>query len=55
MGKLHFIILNYILNYTLHYKLFEWTFYTLNYDPCYTLHPNIKFFVTLDENSKFRV
>ena len=48
MGKLHFTNLNYIPDYTLHHKLFKWTFYTINYDICYTSHPNIKLRVTMD-------
>ena len=47
-GKLHFTTLNYTPDYTLHHKLFEWTFCSLNYDICYTSHPNIKFRVTMD-------
>ena len=49
--KLHFTSLNYIPKYTLHYKLFECTFYNINYNSCYTLHVNIKFFVNLDEKN----
>ena len=49
--KLHFTSLNYIPKYTLHYKPFECTFYNINYDSCYTLHVNIKFFVNLDEKN----
>jgi len=30
--KLHFTTLKYTSNYILHYKLFEYTFCTLNYD-----------------------
>ena len=37
-----------------HPKLFECTFCTLNYDPYYTLYPDIKFAVNLDGNSKFK-
>ena len=48
MGELHFTILNYTLNYTFHHKLFKRTFCTLNYNICYTLHPDIKFAVNLD-------
>ena len=50
LGKLHFITLNYILNYTLHPKLFECTLCILNYDLCYILHPNVSFTVKLDKN-----
>ena len=52
--KLHFIILNYTLDYTLHPKLFkcpklfECTVCTLNYDTCYTLHLDISFTIILD-------
>ena len=46
--KLHFIILNYTLNYTLHAKLFECTFCTKNYDSCYILYPNVKFVFNLN-------
>ena len=46
--KLHFTILNYTLNYILHRKLFECTFCSLNYDPCYTLHPDVNFTIILD-------
>ena len=48
MGELYFTILNYTLNYTFHHKLFERTFCTINYNICYTLHPDIKFAVNLD-------
>ena len=37
--KLHF----------LHLKFFEYIFYTLNYDICYTLHVEVKFAVNLDK------
>ena len=47
-GELHFITLNYISDYTLHHKLFECTFSILNYEPYYTLHPDVKFAVNLD-------
>ena len=47
-GELHFIILNYAINYTLHHKLFKYTFCTIVYDLCYTLHPNVKFAVNLN-------
>ena len=46
--KLHFTILNYTLDYTLHLKLFECTVYTLNYDTCYTLYPDVSFTIILD-------
>ena len=46
MEKLHFTILNYTIDYSLHPKLFECTFCTLNYDFYYTLHPNINFLLT---------
>ena len=36
-------------------KLFEYTFCTLNYNSCYTLHHDVKFSVNLDGNSKFRM
>ena len=39
----------------LHSKLFKCTIYMLNYDSYYTLHPNVKFAINLDENPKFRV
>ena len=39
----------------LHSKLFECTFYTLNYDSYYTLHPAVKFTINLYENSNFRL
>ena len=48
-GELHFIILNYIPDFTLHHKLFKCTFYILNYDHCYTLHLDVKFAVNLDK------
>ena len=35
-------------DYILHSKLFECTFCTLNYYPCYTLHPVIKFAINLN-------
>ena len=47
-GKLHFTTLNYTPDCILHPKFFEWTFCSLNYDICYTFHPNIKFRVTMD-------
>ena len=47
-GVLHFTTLNYTLDYTLHHKLFECIFCILNYNPCYTLHPNVKFAINLD-------
>ena len=46
--KLHFTILNYTSNYILHSKQFKCKFCTLNNDPCYTLHPDIKFVVNLN-------
>ena len=46
--KLYFTIIKYTFNYTLHLKIFKCKFYTLNYDYCYTLHPDIKFTVNLD-------
>lgn len=42
-GKLHFTTLKYVLNYTLYHKLFKYIICTLNYDFCYTLHPNVSF------------
>ena len=51
-GKLHFTTLNYALDYTLHHKLFECTVYTLNYDPCCTLHPDVNFTVKFNGNMK---
>ena len=47
-GELHFITLNYISDYTLYHKLFKSTFCIINYNSCYTLHPNIKFAINLD-------
>ena len=47
--------ISYIQMNPLHSKLFECTFCTLNYNPCYTLHLNIKFVVNLDGNSNFRM
>ena len=41
-GKLHFTTLNYALDYTLHPKLSDSTFCTLNY---HTLHPGVIFAV----------
>ena len=35
--------------------LIECMFCTLNYDHCYILHPNVKFAINLDENSKCKV
>ena len=46
--KLYFTIIKYTFNYILHLKIFKCMFYTLNYDYCYTLHPDIKFTVNLD-------
>ena len=48
--KLHFTTLNYTSDYTLHSKLFECTFYILNYDHFYTLHHDDSFTVKLDRN-----
>ena len=53
LRKLHFIALKYILNYTLHPKLFECMFCTLNYNYCYTLYLDVKFAVNLDGNIMF--
>ena len=53
--NLHFTILNYTLDYTLYYKLFECTFCTLSYGSCYTLHHNVKFAVNLDGNINLRM
>lgn len=39
----------------MHPKLFKCMFCTLNYDPSYTLHPDVKFVVNLNGNSKFMV
>ena len=47
-GGLHFTTQNYTSNYTLHHKLFECKFCTLNYDICYTLHIDINFTVMFD-------
>ena len=49
-GKLHFTILNYTPDYTLHPKLFECTLSTLNYHTYYTLHSDVSFTVKLDGN-----
>ena len=46
--ELHFIALNYTSDYTLHHKLFKCTFCILNYNPCYTLLPDVKFVINLD-------
>ena len=46
--KLYFTIIKYTFNYTLHLKIFKCTFYTLNFDYCYTLYSDIKFTVNLD-------
>ena len=53
MGKLHFTILNYTPDYILHHKLFEYTFYTINYYICYTLHYDVNFIVMLDGNLEY--
>ena len=45
LGKLHYTILNYTSDYTLHLKLFKCTLYTLNY---HTLHLGVTFTVKLD-------
>ena len=55
LGKLYFFTLNYTSYYTLYHILFECTICTLNYDCCYTLHPDIKFDVNLDRSSKFNM
>ena len=44
-GKLHFTTLNYPLDYTLHSKLFDCTFCTLNYHIYHALHPDVIFTV----------
>ena len=44
-------MLNSVNIYMLHSEIFEYTFCTLNNNICYTLHPNVKFAVNLDENS----
>ena len=44
-GKLHFTILNYALDYTLHPKLSDCTLCTLNYHTYHTLHPGVIFVV----------
>ena len=49
LEELYFITLNYISDYTFFHKLFECTFYTLNYDYYYILHPNVKFAIKLNE------
>ena len=48
--KLHFTILNYTLDYTLHPKLFKCTFCTLNFNIYYTLQSKITFTIILTEN-----
>ena len=45
LGKLHFTTLNYALNYTLHHKLSNCTFCTINYHTYHTLHPDVIFAV----------
>ena len=49
LEKLHFTTLNYILDYSLHHKLFDCMFCTSNYDHYYNLHPDVKFAINLDE------
>ena len=44
-GKLHFTTLNYLLDYTLHPKLSNCTFYTINYHIYHILHPGVIFTV----------
>ena len=44
-GKLHFTILNYVLDYTLHHKLSDYTLCTLNYHTYHTLHHGVIFAV----------
>ena len=48
-NKLYFTTQKYTLYYTLHPKFFECTICTINYDPYFTLHHNIKFAVNLDK------
>ena len=55
LGKLRFTNLNYTSDYTLDHKLFECMFCTLNYDPYYTLHLEVKFAVNLDGKVELRV
>ena len=50
-GKLHFTILNYTLDYTLHPILFECILCILNYHNYHTLHPYVTFTVKLDKNN----
>ena len=47
--KLHFIILNYVLEYILHLKLFDCTLYILNYHIYHTLHSDIIFIVIFNK------
>ena len=47
-GKLHFTTLNYALCYTLHLKLFECTFCTLNYHTNHILHLGVTFAITFN-------
>ena len=42
-GNYIFTTQNYTLNYTLHHKLFECKFCTLNYNICYTMRSDINF------------
>lgn len=43
LGKLHFITLNYTSYYTSYSKLFKCTFRTLNYNPSYIFHLDVKY------------
>ena len=47
MEKLHFTIVNYALDYTLHPKLSDCTLYTLKYHIYHTLHPCVIFLLYL--------
>ena len=49
MEKLHFIILNYALDYTLHPKLSDCTLCTLKYHIYHTLHPCVIFAVIFNK------
>ena len=48
IGEIRLYHYNYTHDYILYPKFFEFTFYTLNYNPCYTLNLNVKFAVNLD-------
>ena len=52
MGKITFYYPKLYPNSILYFKLLECMVCTLNYNPCYTFHPTINIFVSLDGTIK---